>query len=240
VRLARLFAALLAALAVSAAGPYTNRLAPQELRRIKTVAVISAVGHSFLFQHVTDTGFEWLGPPDAHFLEVSDWALDTDIAQQVTQALATEFTVKPVAFVPSDFSSWNDALLKRAALDLNGDPAIDAYVFVLRDAHYDAIGHGVHDLGGLGLYRGDGANTCYGVFASYRIVVVDALTGNTIASRAALMPDGSLPWLPVGASLWPKTPNDLSEAQRATLLADETRLIAATLPRTLAAMGLAR
>lgn len=236
-RLARLFAALFAALAVSAAGPYTSRLAPQDLRHIRTVAVISAVGNTFLFQHVTNGRLEWLGPPDSHFLEISDWALDADIAQQATQALAKHFAVRPVAFVPGDFSSWDDALLKRAALDLNGDPAIDAYVFVLRDGHYDAIGHSVHDLDGLGIYRCD---TRYGVFASYRIVLVDALTGDTIASRAALMPDGNLPWLPVDAALWPKTPNNLSEAQRARLVADETKLVAATLPRTLAAMGLAR
>jgi hypothetical protein len=231
-----------AALLLSASGPYTTRLSPLDHRTIKTVAVISALGHTFLFERVPSNDFEWLGPPDSHFLEISDWAIDPAAARTVTAALAKRFTVKPIVFRPADFSTWDYANLKSAALNLNGDPAIDAYVLILRDWRPDEIGYGVHGLGGLGLYRKDRArgHPKLGVFASYRIVVVDALTGDTIASRAALLPNNALPWLPEDASLWPKTPNALTDTQRAALAVAETKLIDATLQRTLVQMNLTR
>jgi len=223
----------------AAAGPNSARLDDDDARRIHTVAVISDVGHSFQFEHVRDRSGEWFGPPDAHFLEVSDWDLDTRITEDLSAALAARFAVRTVAFVPADFSSWDYSLLRSATLNLNADPAIDAYVLVLRDWRGDEIGGSVHDVGGLGLYRRDRARHAIAVYACYRIVVVDALSGQTLASRAALMPDGTLPWLPVGASLWPRTQNDLTAVQAATLARLETRLIDATLLPTAAALGLA-
>ena len=233
---------LFAAVLLGASGPYTTRLSPLDARAIKTVAVISALGNTFLFERIPDKGLEWLGPPDSHFLEVSDWALDPTIEKTVSAALAKRFTVKPIVFRPADFSAWDYAGLKRASLGLNGDPAIDAYVLILRDWRPDEIGYSVHWLGGLGLYRKDRPSNRpkLGVFASYRIVVVDALTGDTIASRAAELPGNKLPWLPEDASLWPKTPNDMTDAQRAALSAAETKLVDATLLPTLSAMRLAR
>ena len=214
--------------------------APQDLRHIKTIAVISALGNTFCFSMSGDTSIEYLGPPDSHFLEISDWKLDALVARDVTAALAKHFTIKPVTFETANFSSWNDTLLRRASLDLNGDPAIDAYVLILRDWHWDEIGYSVHDLGGLGLYRRDGVHPKIGIFASYRVVIVDALTGDTIASRAATLGNGALPWLAVAPALWPQTQDDLTDGQRATLLADETKLIEATLLPTLARLNLAR
>lgn len=231
---------ILAAFGLGAAGPYSGRLGADELRHIKTVAVVSAVGHSFLFQHVQNHPWEWLGPPDSHFLETSDWALDPLITRETTAALSKQFAVKQIVFEPANFSNLDFAQIRRAALDLNADPAIDAYVLILRDWRVDEIGYSVHALGGLGLYRRDGAHPKFGLFASYRVVVVDAITGDTIASRPAVTRAGKLPFLPVDSSLWPKTQNDLTDAQRATLRADETRLIQATLLRTLEQLGLAR
>jgi hypothetical protein len=241
-RIGAAFAIVIAAFALCAAGPYSDRLSADELRHVKTVAIISVIGHSFLFQHVRDTSLEWLGPPDSHFLEISDWALDPQVTRETTAALAKHFAIKAIAFEPADFSTWNAFLLRRTTLDLNADPAIDAYVMILRDWRPDEIGGSVHALGGLGLYRRDFAHgpAKFGVFASYRVVVVDALTGAIIASRAAAMRDGSLPWSPAAPSLWPQTPNDLTDAQRAILDTNVTALIEATLPRTLAEMGLSR
>ncbi len=239
-RTTRAIALLFTGLMLGAAGPYSGRLSVADLRHIKTVAIISAVGHSFLFQHVSDKPLEWLGPPDSRFLEISDWALDTRVTREATAALARQFAIKPLVYEPANFSTWDVSLLRRAAFDLNSDPSIDAYVLILRDWRPDEIGASVHALGGLGLYRRDGGHAKFGVFASYRIAVVDAITGDTIASRAALMPNHALPFLPADAALWPKTPNDLTDAQRATLQADETKLIDVTLLRTLAQMNLAR
>ncbi len=184
-RFAAAIGAVFAALTLCGAGPYTARLSAQDLRHIRTIAVIPALGATFLFEHVSDKPYEWIGPPDSHFLEISDWALDAHIGRTVTDALGARFAVKPAAFETANFSSWNDWLLKRATLNLNVDPAIDAYVLILRDWCPDTIGYSVHPLGGLGLYRRDGKRAISGAFACYRIVVVDALTGDIIASRAA-------------------------------------------------------
>jgi len=235
-------ALLLATIVLGGSGAYTPRLSSPDLRNIRTVAVISALGNSFVFEHVPSAQLAQLAPPDSKFLEISDWALDPLIMKEASAALARRFTVKQIVFRPADFSTWDYSLLKDAALDLNGDPAIDAYVLILRDWHWDEIGYGTHALGGLGLYRKDKPNghSKYGAFASYRIVVVNALTGDTLASREARLSDDSLPWLPADASLWPETPNDLTEAQRATLLDDERKLVDATLLRTLIQMKLTR
>jgi len=232
----------LLSLLLSASGPYTTRFSVLNYRTIKTVAVISALGDTFLFERISAKDFEWLGPPDSHFLEISDWAIDPAVTQTVSAALAKRFTVKPIVFRPADFSTWDYSNLKTATLGLNGDPAIDAYVLILRDWRPDEIGYSVHWLGGLGLYRKErpSGRPKTGVFASYRIVVVDALTGDTIISRAAQLPNNALPWLPEDAALWPKTQNDLTDAQRATLSAAETKLIDATLLRTLVQMNLTR
>lgn len=236
----RIAAALLSLILLSGAGSTKDQTTARDISRIRTIAVIPALGSTFQFEHVTAKPLEFLGPPDARFLEISDWGLDEKISREVSAALETRFTIKPIVFQSADFSSWNGSLLKHASLDLNGDPAIDAYVFILRDWRRDEIGHSVHALGGLGLYRRDGARARYGVYACYRIIVVDALTGDIIASRAALFPHDQLPWIKAGPDLWPATPDALDAVQRDRLQEIETRLIEMTLRPTLAALGLTR
>jgi hypothetical protein len=215
-------------------------LSPPDLARIRTVAIISAVGESFAFERVRPSTFEWFAPPDTRYLEISDWKIDDDVTRAVTAILSKRVAIKKVFFERVDFGTWNYANLRQNIFKLNGDPGIDAYILILRDWHYDAISHSVHDLQGLGLYRRDAASgeNPEGVYASYRIVVIDANTGAIFASCEAVMPDGSLPWMQTPASLWPKTPNDLTVAQQKLLSADLALLIGETLPRTLAAMKL--
>ncbi len=228
--------AILAAFVLCGAGLDSTRLTGEQLRRIHTVAILSALGRSFAFERVPDTAFEWLGPPESSFLEISDWQLDAQIERATEAALAQRFVVKPVAYEPAIFSSWSVALLRRAAFDLNDDPAIDAYVLILRDWRADTIGDSVHEIGGLGLYRRDGMPAPPALFASYRVVVVDALDGRVLASRAGLTRDGRLPF--AHCAFWPENQNALTPSQRDVLRRGEDRMIAATLPRTLAALGL--
>ena len=237
---ARTAFAVFLTIGLSASGPYMGSLSPPDLARIRTVAIISAVGESFAFERVRPSTFEWSAPPDTRYLEVSDWKIDDNVTREVTSLLSKRVTIKKVFFQRADFGTWNYAILRQNIFKLNGDPGIDAYILILRDWHYDAIGHSVHDLQGLGLYRRElpsGENP-EGIYASYRVVVIDANTGAIFASREASMPDGSLPWMQAPASLWPKTPNDLTDVQQKTLSADLTRLIDDTLPRTLAEIRL--
>ena len=238
--IARLGLALLLTLGLSASGPYMGVLSPPDLARIRTVAIISAVGESFAFEYVRPSSFEWFSPPDTRYLEISDWKIDDDVTREVTELLSKRIAIKKVFFERADFGTWNYAILPQNIFKLNGDPGIDAYILILRDWHYDAIGNSVHDLQGFGLYRRDTASgkSTEGIYASYRIVVIDANTGAIFASREAAMADGSLPWMQTPPSLWPKTPNDLTVAQQKSLSADLAVLIEKTLPRTLAGMRL--
>jgi hypothetical protein len=71
------------------------------------------------------------------------------------------------------------------------------------------------------------------VFASYRVAILDARNGDIIASRPLLTGDGRLPWISIDASVWPKSQNDVTDAERTMLQTNLRRLIDATLAPTL-------
>ncbi len=221
---------------LGADGPYTERVAPETLRHIRNVAVISDMGGTLQFEQV-EAG-RWLKPANAAFLAIADWGLDADAARTVTAALSKEFSVLPITFDPAVFSTWNDTLLRRATLDLNGDPAIDAYVLILRDWSTDRIFYTGHDVGGLGVLHEAGGPTA--LYASYRILLVDALSGNILASRAARLPQERLPAIASADALWPQRTNDLTPSQAVAIREDLRRLIDATLIPTLKKLHLAQ
>jgi hypothetical protein len=208
---------------------------------VKTVGIISALGNTFMFEDASPSAFDWLRPAKADFLEISDWGVDDLVTQTIAKAVAKHFAVKPVTFEPADFNTWTyDDLAHRIRDFEDPDPDIDAYLVIVRDWRGDAIGASGHRFAGLGLYRRDpgAGKSLLSVFASYRIVILDAHDDHVIASRAALLPDGTLPRVAADASLWPKTQNDLTDAQRAILQSDIRKLIAASLPPTLQRMKL--
>jgi len=238
---ARGLVALFLTISLSASADSTL-LSPPDLAKIRTVAIISAVGQTFSFERVRAGTFEWLGSPDTTYLEISDWKIDDAVTKDIEAALSKRITVKPSRFDRGNFSTWNYASLRQQIFLLNDDPNIDAYILVLRDWHWDSIGDSVHDLQGLGLYRRDraGGAQSNAVFASYRIVVVDAHTGATYASREVTTADSRLPTANVPPTTWPRTQNDLTDAQRKLLQFDITRIVTSTLPRTLAEMKLTK
>ena len=96
---------------------------------------------------------------------------------------------------------------------------VDAYLLILRDWRGDEIGDSDHQLGGLGFYRRDlrGGRQRYGVFASFRLVLMEPDHGGIIASRMTSLPNGHLPWMAVSPALWPRTQNYLTGVQREQL-----------------------
>ncbi|MGD0189285.1 MAG: hypothetical protein ABSD74_00935 [Rhizomicrobium sp.] len=188
-----------------------------------------------MFERVGKSPLEWAGPPRTSFLEISDWGLDDAVMGEATAVLSKRFAVKQVTYEEADFDTWTWDSLSRdiRALPLPVDD-IDAYVVILRDWRGDEIGHSVHQLGGLGLYRRDGTGgPRLGAFAAYRIAIIDARSGEIMASRPVLTQIGQLPRLPVAPSIWPNTQNDVTDAQRTMLQTCLRRLIDATLPPTL-------
>jgi hypothetical protein len=236
-RLALACVAFCAAVSLANAGAYTGSIPPHA--KIKTIGIISAIGDTLMFEHVRASTLEWMGPPDASFLEIADWGIDDLVTRETTAALAKRFAIKPVTYEEADFDSWTYKTLARDIRELPlPDDDIDAYVVIVRDWRHDEIGDSVHQVAGLGLYRRDaGGSERVGAYASYRIVIVDARNYEIIASRAALLPDGKLPWVQLSPLLWPKTQNDLTDAQSKTLQSDVTRLLYETLAPTLRKMG---
>lgn len=180
-----------------------------------------------MFERVRDAPFEWMGPPDASFLEISDWGLDEFATREATAILSPRFSVKPVTFEEADFDTWTpESLVSHLREMPPPEDPIDAYVLILRDWQSDAIGRSIHQVAGIGLYdRQASGGQRLGVFASCRIVVIDAHSFEVLASRLAQMPDGTLPWLPVAPSLWPATQNDLTDAEKAALQENGRRLL---------------
>jgi len=230
---------VLALFAVGAAGPYTRGVPAHT--KIKTVAIISAIGETFMFEHVRASPFEWIGPPETSFLEISDWGLDDLVTREATAALSGRFSVKPVTYDEAEFDTWTWPMLVRHIRELPlPEDDIDAYVVILRDWRGDEIGNSVHQVAGIGAYwREYRARPKLGVFASYRIVIIDAHNYDILASRAVLTAGGSLPWTPLAPSLWPTTQNNLTEHQTASFRSEVTALIDKTLVQSLLDMGLA-
>jgi len=215
---------------LSGAGP--KPLSPA----IRSIGIIAALGDTCMFEDVPDVAFEWIKPPKAHFLEISDWGIDDEVTNTITKQLSPRYKVQSIAIEHQDFDAWTYESLARRIRELPiPETPVDAYLLVLRDWRHDAIGNTDHQLGGLGLYRRDrrGGADRFGVYVSYRLVLLNAINGNLIASHPALSPDGRLPWLRAAPSLWPPNTNDPTDAQKHELQADFLRLIDATLPPTL-------
>lgn len=209
---------------------------------IRSIGIIAAVGDTCMFAHVTDGTFEEIGPPDADFLEISDWGIDDEVARTIAAALAPRYSVQPITVVHQEFDTWTYELLARHVHELPlPDTAVDAYLLILRDWQADSIGGSDHQLGGLGMYRRDlpHGGKRVAVFASYTLVLAEPRRGAIIASRPATLPDGRFPSLPASSSLWPRTANNLSDKQRGKLRADFLLLIGKSVPGTLRQLGLA-
>jgi hypothetical protein len=208
---------------------------------IRSIGIITALGDTCMFERVPERPFEWIAPPEASFLEISDWGIDDAVTADITKLLGAHYRVQPITVEHQDFDTWTYDSLARDIRELPiPQIPVDAYLLVLRDWRHDGIGKTDHQLAGLGLYRQDrrtGAERL-GAFASYRLALLDPNTGNVIASRAALLPNGRLPWLSARPALWPPTQNDLTDVQRRELLTDFLKLIDTTLPHTLCLLGL--
>src|SRR5207248_9134863 len=155
--------------------------------QIRSIGIIAAVGDTCMFERVSDEPFEWLGPPQASFLEISDWGIDNDVTKAIVAALGPTYRTQSIAIEHQGFDTWTYASLTRDIRELPApETPVDAYLLVLRDWRDDAIGGSIHRLGGFGLYRRDlhARHERYGVFAAYRLLLLLPESGRLLFSRA--------------------------------------------------------
>ena len=234
-------AAAIALLALGDVRGAIARVPAPTLAHVKSIGIIASIGDTCMFERVTASRFEWISPPQASFLEISDWGIDDTVTTEITKLLSARYKVQSIAIEHQDFDTWTWETLRRFIRELPvPEVPVDAYLLVLRDWRADGIGHSDHQVGGLGLYRRDlhDGGERLGAFASYRLVLMDAENGNLLATRPAIMPDGSLPRLHAARALWPRTQNDLNDTQRRELQTDFLELIGETLPNALGRIGL--
>ncbi|HEY1612838.1 MAG TPA: hypothetical protein VGF97_03980 [Rhizomicrobium sp.] len=225
-------AALTAVVTLGGAGAYTNAVPRTALAHIKSIGLIVSVGDTCMFEHTKPSALEWAAPPEASFLEISDWQIDDHVAQEVTTLLAARFQIQVVPFEHQAFDNWTYAQLSRRIREMpEPDEPVDAYLVILRDWRPDVLGPSRQEVGGLGLYRR--GNSRPNLFASYRIALLDAQDGRLIATRPALSPSGDTPASLAPFGTWPRTQNELSVAQGEILKTGLTSLVDQTLVSTL-------
>jgi hypothetical protein len=232
---------VIALLALATVRDAIARVPTPTLAHVKSIGIITSIGDTCMFERVPASRFEWITPPQASFLEITDWGIDDTVATEITKLLSARYKVQSIAIEHQDFDTWTWETLRRHIRELPvPEVSVDAYLLVLRDWRADGIGHSDHQVGGLGLYRRDlrDGGERLGAFASYRLVLMDAENGNLLATRPAIMPDGSLPRAHATRALWPRTQNDFNDMQRRELQTDFLELIGETLPSALGRIGL--
>ena len=83
---------------------------------------------------MTASRFEWISPPQASFLEISDWGIDDTVTAEITKLLSARYKVQSIAIEHQDFDTWTYDTLSRRIRELPvPETPIDAYLLILRD-----------------------------------------------------------------------------------------------------------
>src|SRR5204863_8451847 len=116
---------------------------------IKSIGIITAVGDTCMFEHVIEKPFDWIGPPQASFLEISDWGIDDEVTKAIEAALGPEHRTQSIAIEHQDFDTWTYDFLTRRIRELPApETAVDAYLLILRDWRDEVIDRSNQRLGG--------------------------------------------------------------------------------------------
>ena len=179
---------------------------PQQLARIHTIGIISVLGDTLTLKDVGLMVFGNSETPES----VTAWGLDDHISKEVATWLWQRYTIKPVTYDKSAFADIRPNIFDPLESELGkrvkalGPNGVDAYVIVYGTYAQDWIGGTNQFLKGIGIYHHLNWN---GIYAVYSVFVIDASSGETIASGDALVPKGGgfdeEPWQASDESLWP-------------------------------------
>src|SRR5258706_8453628 len=149
----------------------------------------------------------WEGHP-RDFI-VPDFALDARVEKTIAAALAPRFEVvmlKP-GVADTDIASWNEQSVRGKIVGLPPRPDIDAYVVVCQDEESIEMGSFLTTHGFVLYHRPKLFGSVTGLLGFYRLMIVDARTGETIGGREGGIDmsilDSSIPRREIDGSFWP-------------------------------------
>jgi hypothetical protein len=206
-------------------------------RAVRNVAVVSGIGDTVVLYHAEPSIPVTVYVSDVRMLVIPDFSIDARIERLIGSLLATRFNIVTRPTVRIDFGEWDARAIGEKIRGLPKREDVDAYVIACRDER--AIESGAFlTFSGLGLYNRESLfREITDVFAAYRIVMVDARTGEIITGREAGIETGpfesALPRKRVANARWPGDDKPLPPDQIPILRDDLYELIDASVPWTL-------
>jgi len=245
----RVFASLLLALSLALCGCTATSLAPEAKQATRTVGIISAIGDDLTYRNLRL--FIW--NREEYHKDVSVWAIDSFVTDEVSGALRPYYSVVPVDF---DRAPFLDKALYRSVSSTGSipdagpigeivraqvrNPAADLYLVVLRGRM--SVGLTRSFAEGMGVLRYPAGSTDrYYYHAVYRIAVVDGRSFAPVAILDAAndekYPQGGLihgsPYEEFDRQHWAEKEERVTVEQIAWIMEGIKGLFARTLPATL-------
>jgi len=215
----------------------------EQMAAVHSVAVISAVGRQFQLMRPGNLFIKTLDTEIAS----DSWGIDDTIESAAREVLSRHYTVKQVA-ADRDMLSQVQLIagmqIPQQLPGLTPTSEVDAYVVI------------VTATSPAGPYRGLGLRHWapllqreWAVFADYAIVVVDARTLKPLAGSVAvpalkspcarpIYSGAGVPECLVDESLWPDTPDKLTDKAAAEIRRTLTTILTGSVPETLFDLGL--
>lgn len=231
----------LAALPVAGAGELS--LSTRDRRLVRSVAIISRLGDSAAIFHAVPSGPAGVFDARTKSVLIPDFRIDARIAETIAGM------IKPLGVVP--LSGGDNAALLHWDRETAGENIrklppradIDAYIVVCPDDSFDEVGKTMLTIRGYGLYHRWRLFTyTTAVYAIYRVMLIDARTGETIADRESGIESGlfesSVAKNDLDRSRWPGDAMDLTPDQLQMLKQDLVTLFDRSLHYTLGKMNL--
>jgi hypothetical protein len=218
-----------------------QRAAREDLARVKTIGVVSAVGDLLRFQTVG-----MIAPgQDIKDANIEAWRIDDMVEAHIVAALGRRYDARPIPAARAALSSASGAKVAEAARAALGGAGMDAYLVVSKE--FARVGSSNQSVRGAGVLRWNrGLTTQYHAHALYRLTLVDGRNFGVLADRssvqltlffsAATAIDG--PSRQVDASYWIDAPEKLTNDQQQLLRTAIRAILEQNLPNTLRDAGL--
>ncbi len=218
-------------------GCAVTAIAPEQLRTIRSVAVISVLGDKFTVKKIGITVFG----NDEKEMPIDAWGIDPFVVNKVRSLLAGRFDVRPLAYRRSaDANDTTPVRLVESVRAQAGSADVDAYIVVSK--YSGLFGSSNQSLSGLGIVQTSGLMASVYLYALYEVTVVDARNLAVAASARALQLNQTLRTLSISGpsreldESW--MPATLDAAQNIRLKNAAAELLERHLPSTIESLKL--